>query len=311
MKIYKRSNDTRDIFLELVAIAFLATGGIFVKVSALAPINTGLYRVLFSLPLLFPLAYKHLKYLTWKDTLVLFSAGVFLAGDIALWNLSFSYTSVANANLLTNLTPFTVIPVSCFLFKEKMPKYFLAGALVTLLGVFILIGSKMNTGASNYLGDFLAFCASFFYASFLLISYRLRERVKSSVIMFVSGFGSAAALFAFSALIEGFQVPHGADQLLPLLGLTVCLQVVGHNLLAHCQGKISVNLSSIICLSQPAIATIYSFVIFDEKIALAEVAGIIIVIAGVYIVKAQYHTHWPSGRPEAAKEGEIEVLYDE
>lgn len=289
MKIYKRRNNTRDIFLELVAIAFLATGGIFVKFSALSPINTGFYRVLFSLPLLFPLAYKHLKYLTWKDALVLFIAGTFLAGDIALWNLSFSYTSVANANLLTNLTPFTVIPVSYFLFKEKIPKYFLAGAIVTLLGVFILISSKINPSTSNYFGDFLAFCASFFYASFLLISYRLRERVKSSVIMFVSGFGSATALLIFSALIEGFQIPHGADQLLPLLGLTVCLQVVGHNLLAHCQGEISVNVSSIICLSQPAIATIYSFFIFAEKITFAEITGIIIVIAGVYIVKAQYY----------------------
>lgn len=291
MKIHKRRNDTRDILLELVAIAFLATGGIFIKFSTLLPINTGFYRVLFSLPLLFPLAYKHLKYLTWKDTLVLFIAGVFLAGDIALWNLSFSYTSVANANLLTNLTPFTVIPISYFLFKERIPKYFLVGAVVTFLGVFILINGKAIPSTSNYFGDFLAFCASFFYAGFLLISYRLRERIESSVIMFISGFGSATALLIFSILIEGFQVPHGVEQLWPLLGLTVCLQVVGHNLLAHCQGKISVNLSSIICLSQPAIATIYSFIIFAETISIAEIMGIIIVIVGVYIVKAQYHVN--------------------
>ena len=289
MNTKMRENNTKDIFLELLAVAFLATGGIFVKYSSLSPINTGFYRVLFSLPLLFPLAYKNLKELRKKDVCILFFAGVFLAGDVSLWNLSFSYTSVANANLLTNLTPFTVIPVSYFLFKEKIPKYFFVGAAVTLLGIFVLLGGKINPSTSNYFGDFLAFCASFFYASFLLISYRLRDRISSSVIMFVSGFGSATTLFITSNIIEGFQIPHGVQELWPILGLTFCLQVIGHNLLAHCQGKINVNLSSIICLSQPALASIYSYFIFAETISIKEIVGIIVVMAGVYLVKMQYH----------------------
>lgn len=61
----------------------------------------------------------------------------------------------------------------------------------------------MNPSESNYLGDFLAFCASFFYASFILISYRLRDRYESSVIMFVSGFGSALTLGSVAVLTEG------------------------------------------------------------------------------------------------------------
>lgn len=288
MKIKERRNETKDIFLELIAIAFLATGGIFVKLSLLPPINTGFYRVLFSLPLLFPLAYKNLKYLAKKDILILLLAGCFLAGDAALWNLSFTYTSVANANLLTNLTPFTVIPISYILFKEKIPKFFFVGTIITLIGVFILLGGKTSPNFLNYFGDFLAICASFFYASFLLISYRLRDRIESSVIMFVSGFGSAITLFISAIFVEEIQIPDGFNELWPLLGLTLCLQVIGHNLLAHCQGKINVNLSAVICLTQPAVASIYSLFIFSETISLNEFLGIAIVMIGVYLVKAQY-----------------------
>ena len=291
MKVNKRDNETKDVLLELVAVAFLATGGIFVKLSALPPISTGFYRVLFSLPLLLPLAFRGLKNLTKKDVLILILAGCFLAGDVALWNLSFSYTSVANANLLTNLTPFTVIPVSYFLFREKIPRFFLIGAVITVMGVFILLGGKINPEKSNYLGDFLAFCASFFYASFILISYRLRDRYESSVIMFVSGFGSVLVLGITSLLAEGIQIPHGAGELWPLIGLTLCLQVIGHNLLAHCQGKISVNLSAIVCLCQPVIASLYSYFIFSETLSTKEVLGLIVVMAGVYRVKAQYTNH--------------------
>lgn len=283
-----RKNATKDVVIELIAVAFLATGGIWVKLSTLSPINTGFYRVLFSIPLLLPMVYKHLKYISKKDVIILFFAGIFLAGDVALWNLSFSYTSVANANLLTNLTPFTVIPVSYFLFKEKIPRFYLVGAVITLIGVFVLLGGKTSSGTTNYFGDFLAFLASFFYAGFLLISYHLRDRIESSVIMFVSAFGSAVALFFASSLIEGFQVPQDINQVLPLVGLTLCLQIIGHNLLAHCQGKISINLSSVICLIQPALATIYAFVLFKETLSVLEIVGIIIVMAGVYIAKNQY-----------------------
>jgi drug/metabolite transporter (DMT)-like permease len=171
-----------------------------------------------------------------------------------------------------------------------MPKFFLIGAAITLLGVFVLIGGKVSPSMSNYFGDFLALCASFFYAGFLLISYHLRDKIESSVIMLISSLGSALTLFMISFFVEGIQVPHGFEELWPIFGLTICLQVIGHNLLAHCQGKISVNLSSIICLSQPAIAFIYSFLIFKETISTKEILGIIIVMIGVYIVKSQYKT---------------------
>lgn len=289
-RVTDRTNDTKDVFVELIAIAFLATGGIFVKLSSLPPISTGFYRILFSLPILLPFTYKQLKALTKKDILILGAAGVFLAGDIALWNLSFSYTSVANANLLTNLTPFTVIPASYFLFKERASKFFLVGASITLISVFILLGGKLDPTPESYLGDLLAFCASIFYAGFLLISYRLRDRYQSSVIMLVSGIGSGITLGIVALVTEGIQIPKGAAEIAPLLGLTLCLQVIGHNLLAHCQGKLNVNLSTIVCLCQPVIASIYSFFIFSEHLSLKEIIGIIIVMLGVFFVKGQYQT---------------------
>lgn len=288
MEIEKRSNSTQYVLFELLAVSFLATGGIFVKFSSLGPINTGFYRVLFSLPVLFILSFKDLKKLRRKDVAILLLSGVFLAGDVSLWNLSFSYTSVANANLFANLTPFTVVPVSYFLFKEKIPKFYIVGAVIAIIGVVVLVCGKASPVQGNYVGDLLSFCASFFYAGFLLITYSLSCRIPSSVMMFVSGFGSLAALFVSSSAIEGFQIPCGWHELWPLLGLTLCLQVVGHNLLAHCQGKVNVNLSSVICLLQPVIATIYAFVIFGETIAIEEMIGIVIVIAGVYLVKLQY-----------------------
>lgn len=284
----RRGNGTKYVLLAVLAVAFLATGGIFVRQSGLSPINTGMYRMLFSIPLLWPLAYGRLGRLSGRDVALLVLSGLFLAGDVALWNTAFSYTTVANANLLTNLTPFTVIPVSYFLFHERLPRLFIPGAAVTLAGVVLLVGGKASPEPGNYFGDFLALAAAFFYAGFLLIAYRLRDRMESSVIMLGSAVGGLVGLFFASWAVEGLQIPRSWDDLWPILALTLCVQVIGHNMLTHCQGKLSVNLSAVICLCQPAIAAVYSWAIFTEKLSGLEVLGIAVVLVGVYIVKRQY-----------------------
>ena len=190
-----RTNDSKYIFLIFLAICFLATGGIFVKLSPLPPINTGFYRVLFSIPMLMPFLKKsELQALNRKQIATIVLAGAFLAGDLTLWNNSFSYTSVANANVLVNLTPFTVIPVSYFLFKEKMTPKFLFGGLVTLIGVLVLMSNKVSMSPDRLLGDSLSLGSSVFYAMFMITVYKLRDSVTSTIIMFISAFGTLLVL---------------------------------------------------------------------------------------------------------------------
>lgn len=102
----------RHIFLLFVGVASLAAGGIFVKLSEVDPVATAVYRILFAMPLAYlwyRIESKELITITFKTTLLIQLAGVFLAIDLILWHISFHLTTVANANLLANLIPFTVI----------------------------------------------------------------------------------------------------------------------------------------------------------------------------------------------------------
>ena len=125
-----RRNETKYVLLELLSMAFLAASGIFVRYSVISPINAGMWRCLFALPVLYLMCRSELPALTKKDWLMLLAAGVMLAGDVALYNTAFSYTSVANATLIVNLTPFVIVPVSRFVFKESVPRHFLILSLI-------------------------------------------------------------------------------------------------------------------------------------------------------------------------------------
>lgn len=283
-----RCNSAKYIFLIFLAICFLATGGIFVKLSPLPPINTGFYRVLFSIPMLLPFIKKSdLQSLSYKQIVTIVLAGAFLAGDLTFWNSSFSYTTVANSNLLVNLTPFTVIPVSYFLFKEKMTPKFLLGGLVTLLGVFVLMANKVTVSPERLLGDSMSLGASVFYAMFMITVYKLRDTVKSNVIMFLSAFGTLLVLAAVIFFTEGFYVPKNFEELWPLLALALVSQILGQGLLAYCLGKVNASLSSLITLSQPVVAALYAWVIFQEHLNLQSIIAIIITLTGVYLAKTQ------------------------
>lgn len=75
---------------------------------------------------------------------------------------------------------------------------FLLSACITFIGVLVLLDGKASPNQDNFFGDFLAVCASVFYAGFILIAYKLKDKYESSVIMLVSGLGSVVTLFCTS-----------------------------------------------------------------------------------------------------------------
>lgn len=287
----ERKNETKYVFLALLAVSMLASSGIFVRYSLLPPVNTGFWRCIFSLPFFFLMARKDLPAMKRKDVLIIFTAGIFFAMDILLYNLAMVRTSMANTNLLSNLTAFVIVPASYFIFKEKIPKGFFIGAVIAVIGVVVLVLGKKTPSETNYIGDLMAFGASFFYGIYILISYRSRDRFSSNAILFVVSIGMIFALGVGACLIEGsIEVPNTMQKFLPIFGLTLTVQLGGHNLLSHCQGHLRVNLSSVIQLCQPAIAAIYSFFFFSEALSLMEIAGIVLVVYGVYLVKRKYNS---------------------
>ncbi|MDZ3952345.1 DMT family transporter [Bacillus thuringiensis] len=280
-----RKNETKYILLVFLAVCFLATGGIFVKMSELPPINTGFYRVLLSIPLLLPFVWKEIRVVSNKDVLLILLAGVFLAGDLILWNISFYYTSVANANLLANLVPLVIIPFSFFIFKETITRTFFIGAVITIFGVIVLVSGKAAITMDSLFGDMLAFLTSFFYALFLLTVYKVRERVNASIIMFVSAFGSAATIFIAMLFTEGVYVPSSFSEWWPLISLAIFSQILGQGLLSFCLGKVNVVLSSILVLLQPLVAAVYAWFLFSQTFTIIEGIGMFISLVGIYIVK--------------------------
>lgn len=60
--------ESKFILLTILAICFLATGGIFVKLSSRPPIATAFYRILFSMSILYSFVKSDLIKISKKDS---------------------------------------------------------------------------------------------------------------------------------------------------------------------------------------------------------------------------------------------------
>ncbi len=277
----------------LAGVACLASGGIFVKLSELGPIMTAFYRILIAMPLALLWARfsesPSPRAGAWNfpsgDAPLFALSGVFLALDLILWHISFHHTTVANANLLANLVPFVVVPLSWLLYREPISPMFFAGLVTAVFGVALLMSGKIDPSPEHFRGDFLAIATALFYGLYLLTVNKLRARYNAGDILFWGGFSSLAVLLAAAVFSENAFFPQTAFAVLVLGCLALFSQIGGQGLIAVSFGRLPVSFASVAVLMQPVIAAFYAYLIFSETLSALEAAGAGVVLAGIYICK--------------------------
>ena len=273
----------------IAGAAAIATSALFVKVSETGPVATGFWRVALALPFLwtwslFQQRGEHFRSYA-RDRRLLLAAGLFFAGDLAVWHWSIVLTSVANATLLANLAPIFVTLAAWVLFRKRPTALFVVGMGTALAGMVLLIGGDIRPRGPALLGDFLGVVTAMFYAAYMLAVTGLRSRVATSSVMAWSGLFTAAALLPI-ALVSGEQMlPDTTTGWLKLAGLALIAQVAGQSLIAYAMAHLPATFSSVGLLAQPVLAAIYAWMLLGETLGPIAIAGGIVVLIGIRIAQ--------------------------
>ena len=267
----------------------IATAPLFVKVSETGPVATAFWRVFLALPPLWMWALmsegrQHAAHLRMHRGLMM-AAGIFFAGDLAVWHWSILLTSVANTTLLANLAPIFVTAVAWFVFRETPRKLFLAGLAAAIAGTLLLIGANFGQSGSASLGDALGVITAMFYAAYQITVTRLRAHVPTASLMAWSSAIMAALLLPI-AWISGEQLlPHTNAGWLKLIGIALFAQVVGQSLIAWAMAHLTATFSSVGLLLQPVMATLFAWILLGEIVGPLQFAGGVLVLAGIALAR--------------------------
>ena len=292
-------------FLALVGGA-LAIGfaPIFVRLSEVGPVSTAVWRVVLAVPVLWTIAALAPterpgmsvggtpaappvpvgRFGGWGITL---AAGLFFAGDLAVWHWSIRFTSVANSTLLANLAPIVVVLYARFVHGQRASRRFVGAMTVAMAGMALLIGRDFRLEGRALVGDALGVITAVFYAGYLLSIKALRGRFPTATIMARTGFLTALALLPVAAVSGENFWPRTSHGWACVVGLALVSHVGGQTLITYALAKLPAAVASVTLLIQPVAASLAAAVLLHEPVAWVQAVGMAFVLAGVFVARQE------------------------
>jgi drug/metabolite transporter (DMT)-like permease len=272
----------------LLGACSIAFAPIFVRLSETGPTASAFWRTALAVPFLWAWAMSTPR--TAGDranplATPMLLAGLFFAGDLAVWHYSILFTSVANSTLLANLAPIFVTVGAWLLFGQRVTRTFLTGMAIAMGGAFVLVGPSFGLGGQQLLGDALGVVTAMFYGAYMLAVKHLREARSTARIMAVSTTVCAVALLPLALVSGETMLPATGAGWLTLFGLALVCQTAGQSLIAYAMAHLPASFSSVSLLLQPAMATLYAWAILGERAGLAQLAGGAVILAGIWLAR--------------------------
>tara|TARA_Y100000748_G_scaffold291316_1_gene278668 strand:+ start:850 stop:1719 length:870 start_codon:yes stop_codon:yes gene_type:complete len=280
-------------FILIIGAIAIAFSPIFVRFSDVDPIMTAFYRIFISLPFfLFFSSFniiEKVKFPEFNNSYVIFLvSGIFFALDLICWHWSIKLTTVSKATFLSNLAPIVVIIFSLIFLKERFSKFFYLAALLSMVGMLMLLGESFKFNKSQFIGDLLGVLTAVWYGSYIVTISQLRKKYNSTSIMFLSGIVTAIILLIVSILFEQSLIPQSLFTITIIFLLGFICQFMGQSFITYSLAYLSASLSSLCLLIQPIAATVLAYFFFQEKLTTIQFFGSAFILIGIYIARTKY-----------------------
>lgn len=220
---------------------------------------------------------QHLKYFfgTGVVSVVLFTVCYFSCQEIC---------SLAVASILLYTAPAIVVVLSAILWRERVTKKKLLALGLTLVGCALVCGVFSGSLTVTGGGIALGLGAGFFYALYSIFGrYALAHYGPMTVTVWTFVFAGVASLVLVRpAELAALAQPSMA---LTAVGLVVCSTVLPYILYTRGLARVEAGKASILASLEPVVASVAGVVLFGEPMSPLTAAGIVCVLAGVYILR--------------------------
>jgi drug/metabolite transporter (DMT)-like permease len=274
-------NPKASLIIGIICISF---SPIFVKLAVAPPITSAFYRILLAWLVLAPYCvYKNKLKIGRQELFIAVLGGVVFGADIAVWNLSLMKISATISTLVANLAPLWVGLLSFLILRKKSGVLFWVGTWIAIFGMVILVGYRNVLHLQFNMGLVLALIASLFYAIYILITKGILRKISTLTFMFYNMLGACVFLLSICGFQHNDLIHFSTPTWLYLLGMGLVCQLVGWITINYSLNYLEATKVSIALLSQTVLAAFWAMLLLNEKLEFKEVAGSVIVLAGIAV----------------------------
>lgn len=221
----------------------------------------------------------------------------FLCETYGLDMVSPSITAIVIATIPV-FTPLFAVP----LLKEKMTLAGIIGLLLSFAGVAVIVLGDHGSSEFSFLGIFLIFGAVFSNIIYTIIIKKIPLSYSPvTIVRYQNLFGLIyfLPLFLSRELKPVLSVPISAQNLSHLLFLAVLPSTAAFIFMSHAIRTIGPSKTNVFTNTVPVYTSLLSFLFLGEKFGLWKIAGIVVVLTGVFLSQLKKTATPTMSLPEA------------
>lgn len=256
------------------------------------PMGLSFWRTLLGAAVVLPFAWRPLMqqiHLVRRHfwILLLLSFLLFVGGNAVLF-LSLQYTIAINAGVLNSFEPLLIIVAAWAIFRDRVTVNQVAGVLVSLLGVFALIGRgdpRTILDLDFNAGDILVLFAYLSWAFYAVYLRRAPRALDQRAMLFLLLFLGAVLLLPFYLIEWAVDRPmtFGPAAIGAIVGLALFSSVGAVFLWNYAIRELGPSLAGIFIHMIVAFTVIMAIVFLGEVFAWFHALGVALIGAGIYL----------------------------
>ena len=276
--------------LALAAVILCFSGGsTLVKLSHTPGVTVAFWRmILCTFIWVGILRFTEGRWLTRDDLRPALVPGIAFGLNIACFFTGVTKTSIASAEFTGALTPLLVVPLGAWIFKEKLRGDALAFGSISIAGLALVLFNAPPTGEFSWTGLGWIAAALGLWATYLLTSRTLRTgRSVAAVMASITPIAAVVILPLTLLVFPGTitQVTWRSVVFITLLGLVT--GTAAHGLMVFAQKYVPIGVISMLQVSQPALAVLWSVLFLGSTVNGMQMLGGALVILGLIAVTVQ------------------------
>jgi drug/metabolite transporter (DMT)-like permease len=221
--------------------------------------------------------------------------GIFFGLNLAIFFAGATKNSVANAALIGSLSPFLIVPLGAWLFREHINPAALVFALAAFGGLAIVLFSAPPNGDASLRGNVFGVLAMLLWTAYVIATRHFRRSMDVAVFMATISPIAAVAVLPLAITNNGGFGMTSTGWTYTLI-LTFLTGVAAHGLMVFAQKSIPIGTIGITQVIQPPLAFVWSYLLLGERLNGWQLVGIVIVLSGLlaFLVTNQRGRRVPS-----------------